>query len=161
MSKPMYHPARLLRLVRSAIRKIVRPIVLDVINHDARIWGDSTRVHVSKKARMHNTLFNTSSGSIFIEDYVFTGHNVAIITGTHDYTAELEERMNAVPSNGRDVHVGRGVWIGTNAVILGPCKIGEHAVIAAGSLVNKDVPPYAIVAGCPAKVIKVIRESVL
>ena len=50
--------------------------------------------------------------------------------------------------------IGNDVWIGANAVILRGCVVGHGAVIAAGSVVTKDVPPYAIVGGVPAKLIK-------
>lgn len=60
--------------------------------------------------------------------------------------------------------IGNDVWIGTNAVIMGGVTIGDGAIVAAGAVVTKDVPPYAIVGGVPAKVIRfrfpedVIRE---
>ena len=50
--------------------------------------------------------------------------------------------------------VGNDVWIGSNVVILGGVTIGHGAIVAAGSVVNKDVPPYSIVAGVPAKIIR-------
>lgn len=51
--------------------------------------------------------------------------------------------------------IGNDVWIGTNAIILNACtKIGNGAIIAAGAVVTHDVPPYAIVGGIPAKIIK-------
>lgn len=51
--------------------------------------------------------------------------------------------------------IGNDVWIGRNAIILQSCKtIGDGAIVAAGAVVTKDVPPYAIVGGVPAKVIK-------
>lgn len=51
--------------------------------------------------------------------------------------------------------IGNDVWIGRNAIILQSCKhIGDGAIIAAGAIVTKDVPPYAIVGGVPAKIIK-------
>ena len=53
-----------------------------------------------------------------------------------------------------DIEVGDDVWIGCNATILSGVSIGQGAVVAAGSVVTKDVPPYAIVGGAPAKVIK-------
>ena len=53
-----------------------------------------------------------------------------------------------------DIIVGDDVWIGQNAVILSGVTIGQGAVIAAGAVVNKDVPPYAVVGGVPAKLIK-------
>ena len=109
---------------------------------------------------MVNTLFNTISGYISIGDYTFTGHNVSIITGSHKYNFFLEQRMNEVSKSGGDIKIGNGVWIGSNALILGPCNIGDHAVIAAGCLVppNSNIPAGHVVAGIPAKTIKVIPE---
>ncbi|MGO2200634.1 CatB-related O-acetyltransferase [Pseudomonas helleri] len=52
------------------------------------------------------------------------------------------------------VEIGHDVWIGARAMILDNCKIGNGAVIAAGAVVVKDVPPYAIVGGVPARIIK-------
>ena len=51
------------------------------------------------------------------------------------------------------VEIGNDVWIGTNAIIVGEVKIGNGAIVAAGSVVTKDVPSYAIVGGVPAKII--------
>jgi acetyltransferase-like isoleucine patch superfamily enzyme len=53
-----------------------------------------------------------------------------------------------------DIVVGDDVWIGTNAIICSGVKIGQGAIVAAGAVVTKEVPPYAIVGGNPAKVIK-------
>lgn len=53
-----------------------------------------------------------------------------------------------------DVEIGNDVWIGYGAMIAGPVRIGDGAVVAGGAVVTKDVPPYAIVGGVPAKVIR-------
>ncbi len=53
-----------------------------------------------------------------------------------------------------DVVIGNDVWIGTNAIILSGVNIGDGAIVAAGSVVTKNVPAYAIVGGVPAEVIK-------
>lgn len=53
-----------------------------------------------------------------------------------------------------DVEIGNDVWVGARAMILDGCRVGNGAVIAAGAVVAKDVPPYAMVGGVPAQVIK-------
>jgi acetyltransferase-like isoleucine patch superfamily enzyme len=53
-----------------------------------------------------------------------------------------------------DIHIGSDVWIGQNAVLLSGVTIGHGAVIGAGAVVTKDVPPYSIVGGVPAKLIR-------
>jgi acetyltransferase-like isoleucine patch superfamily enzyme len=73
----------------------------------------------------------------------------------------MVERMLDIPREGNDIWIGRGVWLGSNAVILGPCKIGDHAVVAAGAVVvpGTEIPSLAIAAGIPAKIIKYIQLS--
>jgi acetyltransferase-like isoleucine patch superfamily enzyme len=123
------------------------------------VFGDASRLKIAKTAIVNNALFNLSSGDITIGDYAFFGHNVTVLTGTHDYEKLDKERQVSIPISGRNVLIERGAWIASNATILAPCTIGEHAVVAAGALVNKDVPPYAIVAGVPAKIIREIKRN--
>jgi len=81
-----------------------------------------------------------------------------VLTGTHDITKFDRARQVGVPKSGRDVVIGRGVWVSTGALVLGPCHIGEHAVVAAASVVTGDVAPYTVVAGIPAKVVRTIAR---
>lgn len=69
----------------------------------------------------------------------------SLITKSHTYVDPVKRG---------DIEIGDDVWIGTNAFIMGGVKVGNGAIIAAGSVVTKNVPAYAIVGGCPAKVIK-------
>jgi acetyltransferase-like isoleucine patch superfamily enzyme len=148
-----------LSLPRRALKVLLRPVVLDILNNEIRVWGDPSRVRIARTARMVNTLFNVMSGTITIGDYTFTGHNVSIVTGTHDYNRLMEPRMLEITRQGRDIRIGKGVWIGSNAVILGPCEVGDHAVIAAGAVVTTDVPAHAVVGGVPAKLIRLLSTS--
>ena len=125
--------------------------------HVHSCYGSNKRLHISNKANVCNTLFNTFSGDIHVGDYVFMGHNVSIITGTHDYFKTLKDRMINPPINGGDINIKNGVWIGSNSTILGPCEIGVNSVIAAGSVVTKDVPDNVIVAGVPGKIIRKLK----
>ena len=99
---------------------------------------------------------NPYSGEILIGENVFSGHNVSMITGAHNYHLKNSERMQVEPKEGNDIVIEKGVWIGSNAVILGPCKIGEHSVIAAGAIVTKDIPQNVIAGGIPARIIQTI-----
>ena len=121
------------------------------------VWGEVSQLEIAQTAIVNNALFNVTSGKIIIRDYVFFGHNVCVLTGTHDYSRFGYERQTAIPKSGRDIIVNEGVWVASNATILGPCVIGEHSVVAVGSVVNEDVPAYSVVAGIPAKVIKNIQ----
>ena len=114
------------------------------------IYGDPARLHVHPSAIVNNALFNLSSGDVTVGRYAFFGHNVAVLTGTHDVTKFGPERQLGVPGTGRDVVIGEGAWLSSFAIVVGPCSIGEHAVVGVGSLVLHDVAPYMEVAGSPA-----------
>ena len=62
--------------------------------------------------------------------------------------------MNDIPLTGHDIIIKKGAWIGSNCTIIGPCIIGENAVIAAGSVVVKRCEGWVIVGGIPNKLIK-------
>ena len=125
--------------------------ISDKMLHIPRVWGLSERVHLSEAAAMCNTVFNTSSGEIYVGDNTFTGTNVSIITGSHDATKTKEERMK-FPIEGNDIHIGNGVWICSNAVILGPCVIEDDACIGAGAVVlpGTHIKKGELWAGVPA-----------
>lgn len=91
-------------------------------------------------------------GGIEIGNHVLIGQQVVIATLNHDLIPE--KRGNMVPS---PVHIEDDVWIGAHATILPGVTIGRGAVIAAGAVVTKDVPEYAVVAGVPAKIMKYIK----
>jgi acetyltransferase-like isoleucine patch superfamily enzyme len=137
-------------------RKVERCVKNQLLNHYL-VFGAPKRLKIAASAVVHNALFNTMSGSISIEEDVCFGHSVSVITGTHDADAVGEKRRN-FPTSGRDITIKRGAWIASNSTILGPCVIGEDAVVATCSLVRNDVPPRTIVAGVPAKTIRTIRD---
>ena len=103
---------------------------------------------INAKCRLDNR------GKIVIGNNVSISQDVIILTADHD--------VNAADFAGRNlpVFIEDYVWIGTRALILPVVKIGKGALIAAGSVVTKDVLPYAVVAGVPARVIKMRREDI-
>jgi acetyltransferase-like isoleucine patch superfamily enzyme len=141
------------------LRKFIFKRLKRSLLNNYSVYGDESRLSISPTAAVNNALFNLSSGVIDVGDYSFFGHNVTILTGTHDYMKFGLDRQRSAPNSGRDVFIKEGAWIASNVTIIGPCVIGEHAVVAACSLVNKDVPAYSIVAGIPATIIKEISKS--
>lgn len=101
--------------------------------------------------KVQDTLFNTSSGDIYIGDDTFCGHRVCIITGSHDYSLIGKKRQTSIPQS-RNIKIGKGVWIGSGSIILGPCTIGNNAVIGAGSVIlpETNVKDNSLFAGIPA-----------
>ena len=152
--------ARVLRgpleaLVAEEVARQVRERKLDAL-YSYRWHGDRARLHIPDTAVVNNALFNMSGGTITLGEYAFFGHDVAVLTGTHDITQFGRDRQLAFPRSGRDVVIGEGAWLASHVLVLGPVTIGEHAVVAGGSLVREDVEPYTVVAGRPAKVVKKI-----
>ena len=94
---------------------------------------------------------------IYIGDNVMFGPHVFIITGSHrldvigKYMIDVKDKL---PENDKDIIISEDLWVGANAIILKGVTVGRGSVIAAGSIVTKDVAPYSIVAGVPAKLIK-------
>jgi maltose O-acetyltransferase len=100
----------------------------------------------------HNCVI-LDAAKVLIGDDVLLGPAVQIYTVTHPLEAA---KRQAGLEMGKAVRIENSVWVGGAAVILPGVTIGEGAVIAAGSVVTKDVPPYVVVAGNPAKVIKTL-----
>ena len=149
----------MLTALKLILKRQLRRALSRILLHQYLLVGDEHRLHLAATAVVNNAFFNLYSGSITIEDHVFFGYNVCLLTGTHDYLKFGVERQMAVDRSGRDIVIGQGAWIGTNATIIGPCTIGEHAVVAAGAVVRGTVLPYTIVGGVPARTIKDIPRS--
>lgn len=98
---------------------------------------------------------------IIIEDGVRLGRMIMITDNAHGHTNSIEElRVSPIDrplvSKG-PVVIERNVWIGEKATILPGVKIGEGAIIAANAVVTRDIPPFSVAAGCPARVIRTVN----
>ena len=139
--------------------------IFDFVNlYDCEI-GDHSRigafVEIQKGAKIgRNVKVSTHTficEGVTIEDEVFIGHNVSFIIGkfpraTVEGRLQTDADWTCVPTL-----VKRGASIGTSATILCGVTIGEGAIVGAGSVVTRDVPAHAVVAGVPARVLR--RES--
>jgi acetyltransferase-like isoleucine patch superfamily enzyme len=116
------------------------------------------QVVIGKRVKVQSHTFICSG--VTIEDEAFIGHGVMFINDMFPRSTreggELqgERDWTCVPT-----FVGRRASIGSNATILGGVRIGEQALVGAGAVVTKDVPPYAVVVGNPARIIKYLNSS--
>jgi acetyltransferase-like isoleucine patch superfamily enzyme len=151
--------------LRGPLRPVVR-FFLFFYYQTHFVDGAAARLHVGKRAGLCNTVFNVSSGSIYVGDHVIFGYNVMVLTGRHQFVdgrrASLAAGVDSdgwgggedeVPSGGYDIRIGDGTWIASGAIITGGVTIGMNVIVAANAVVTMDVPDYSIVAGTPARVI--------
>lgn len=104
----------------------------------------------------------TASNEIKIGDNCLTGKWVTISDNNHGWSTfedlQLPPLRREIVSKG-PVIIGKNVWIGEKATILSGVKIGDGAIIAANSVVTKNIPSYCVVAGNPAKIIRIIAPE--
>jgi acetyltransferase-like isoleucine patch superfamily enzyme len=94
-------------------------------------------------------------GGIDIGDDVMIGPNVSIITSSHP----IDPTQRHAVTVGKPIVIERNVWIAAGATIIGGVTVGENSVVAAGSVVTRDVPPNTLVGGNPARVIRSIHDD--
>ena len=111
----------------------------------------SARIAIGARTTIgHHTYLFASSGIAIGEDCMIAPFAYLVDS---DHGTRRDSRMNRQPNATAPIRIGSDVWIGAHAVVLRGVTIGEGAVVAAGSVVREDVPPYAIVGGVPARVI--------
>ena len=124
--------------------------------HDTVILRQPYNIEIGKWCNInHNNILQAGKvdGKIKVGNYVHTGANVMIIAFNHAFdTREIPTIQQDYYD--ADVTIEDDVWGGGGSIILPGVTIGKGAIIAAGAVVNKDVPPYAIVGGIPATVLK-------
>ena len=140
------------------IREIMSRLIGERVDNSFRLFPPfytdfGKNIHIGKDVFINSGCHFQDQGGIKIGDGVFIGHNVVLATINHDLLPR-NNRKNHYES----IEIGNPVWIGSSATILQGVTIGEWAVVAAGAVVTKDVPPFTVVGGVPAKIIKTIED---
>ena len=138
----LYQTAKIRRLLKKSHRglKIQRPIT---ISHPEC-------VEIGQGVSMAAFLHIWGGGGVKIGDRVLIASHVAIVSETHDPDAHpMNESFVRAP-----VRIEDDVWIGAHSVIFPGVVLGRGSVVGAGSIVTRDVEPFSIVAGVPAKVLR-------
>lgn len=159
----------------SLFKDMINRTVYYCVNHTIGM----KQANIGKNTKIHATVILRQARNIEIGDNCLINHNVALQAGKVNGKIKLGNHVGLGPNvmifafnhafdiretpileqdyYDADVVIGDDVWVGGGSIILAGVTIGKGAIIAAGAVVNHDVPEYAIVAGVPAKVVK-IRE---
>ena len=114
---------------------------------------EKAQCRIGKNVFMNHNCSITCAEEITIGDACNIANNVVIVDHDHRFGKYgVEDGLESTP-----VHIGKNVWIGANAVILRGVSIGDGSIIAAGAVVNHDIPAYEIWGGVPAKKIRDLR----
>ncbi len=114
--------------------------------------SNAKNLKIGKHVRINENVF--LQGSIQIGDYAMLAPNVSIYSKTHNYHDIHTPMVKSGESETKTVIIEEDVWIGINAVILPGITIGKGSIIGANAVVTKNVAPYSIMGGIPAKLLR-------
>jgi len=154
---PFFHRRGKGSIIRNTSRLDVLPFNKFDLGHNSTI-EDFTTINngVGDVFIGNNTLVgigNVLIGPLTIGNNIIIAQYVVMSGLNHDYES-IDLPISAQTINKRQITIDDDCWIGANVVITSGVKVGKHCVIAAGSIVTRDVPPFSIAAGNPARIIK-------
>lgn len=130
------------------------------------LYLDPTHVSIEDYVRLQSGIrIISNTGRVVIKKYTAVGAGTVMIPGSHVPTVGMPQFLSTRHINDKDgtIVIGEDCWIGAGAYLLSHAEIGRGCVVAAGCVVTKSIPPYAVVAGVPAKVIatRFSKEQIL
>ncbi|MEX2804185.1 DapH/DapD/GlmU-related protein [Streptococcus sp. H31] len=154
---PMVEDLNMVKRDKEAVRTLIGQIIGKELDETTEITlpfrtDFGRHIRLGKEVFINTDVMLTDLGGITLEDKVLIGPRANLITVNHP--SNLKQRRGLIL---KPILVKRNAWIGAGATVLPGVTIGENAIVAAGSIVSKDVPDNTIVAGVPAKVIKEVE----
>lgn len=137
---------------RWCVRKIIKSCGEGVIVRDHCYFGRGEHLCVGARSQMgkHARL----TGHITIGCDVLMGPDVVMQTLSHEHSrTDLPINLQGDTPN-RPIHIGDDCWIGTRVIILPGVELGAHSIVGAGAVVTHSFPPYSVIGGVPAKLLK-------
>ena len=102
---------------------------------------------------------NCVTVAMTIGDNVMMGPECVFLPHNHRFDRTDIPMIQQGFTEDKPIHIGSDVWIGTRVIVMPGVRIGDHSVIGAGAVVTKDVPDWAVVGGCPARVLKMRQQE--
>lgn len=166
MKKVLYSLLPLYQLIYHVVHSIRISLYMWQLNLKLRNLGKYSRIYFASMTEPYNVSighhvyinknceFITTGSLVEIGNYIMVGPGVKFIAQNHDFSDWTLPMILNNKYHRANVKIFDDVWIGANSTILSGVTIGQGAIIAAGAVVTKDVAPYTIVGGVPAKKIK-------
>lgn len=124
-----------------------------IIREGAILQSYGGQITIGKRSAINAYCIIQGNGGVSIGDSTLIAAHVQIFSANHIYE-RADLKIQGQGETRKGVRIGNDIWIGAGAIILDGVTISDGAVVAAGSLVNKNVPPYTVVGGVPARIIK-------
>lgn len=140
------------------VSRIIKQCGVKVIVKNKCTFGNGSRLTVGNRSQLGQNA--RLGGTINIGDDVLMGPDVIIMAMSHEFGDTGIPINQQGSSEERPITIGNDVWIGTRVIVLPGVTIGDHSVVAAGAVVSKSFPPYSIIGGVPAKLIKTRTKSI-
>lgn len=152
--------------IKRKVKKILRNKLYDILDQKFKppfLISSTDNIECGRNSYHNGNFTVKGNGNCKIGSFCAIGQDVKIILSNHNFSypsiqySLYNSFFNEYPyelKTGNYISIGNDVWIGDNVVILPNVKVGDGVCIGAGSIVTKDIPDYAIVAGNPAKLIK-------
>lgn len=162
MVNPFYHKKGRGSLIRRRTRMDVLPFnpftlgAYSTIEDFATVNNGVGAVHIGDHVRIG--IGNVLIGPVTIGNNVIIAQHVVMSGLNHGYE-NIHEPISLQPVTTAEIIIEDDCWIGANAVLTAGIRIGKHSVVAGGSVVTKDVPPFTVVGGNPARVLKKYNEA--
>ena len=119
------------------------------------VWiDDCQKFSVGNDVTIGHSVILICGGGVTVGDRAMIGHGAQIVSSGHRIPADRHEPMRWSGPEAKPISIGSDAWIGAGAILLPGVDVGEGAVVAAGAVVTKNVPPFVIVGGNPARLLR-------
>lgn len=144
-------------LLTAKLRNILVKRAVEVCGNGVRVGQGAkinTRLRIGNRVLLGPNMRTMCYGNLVIKDDVLIGPDVTFIDTNHSFNSIDIPISRQGYSHSRPIIIEQGAWIGTKVTILPGVTIGKGAIVSAGAVVNRDVPPFSIAGGVPAKFLK-------
>ena len=135
-----------------AVSRVIKHCGHNVVIKNKCTFGNSDRLIVGNRSQLGQNA--RLGGTISIGDDVLMGPDIVMMAMSHEFSDIYIPINQQGSTEEKPITIGNDVWLGTRVIILPGVTIGDHSIVAAGAVVTKSFPPYSIIGGVPAKLIK-------